>query len=237
MVALPLARAVGRAGRVVGLDLSGGMLAVARAKAQAEGLMAPHGPLELVEQDADVAAFPPGAFDAITCSAALPFLPDTPRSLATWRDWLRPGGAGGGSGSGGLLAFNAFAAPNTPEFGIFLRLLKDRHGIEVEDPCARLGSEERCGAAMAAAGFVDVQVTREEFDDTRPRPLDAFVEGWWRQCAGSPFAPLDALLRPEQVEALRVEFVAQATASAAQRLVGGSVVNRAVTFVVTGRRP
>ena len=50
MVALPLARAVGRAGRVVGLDLSGGMLAVARAKAEAEGLMAPHGPLELVEQ-------------------------------------------------------------------------------------------------------------------------------------------------------------------------------------------
>ena len=80
------------------------------------------------------------------------------------------------------------------------------------------------------------QVVRDEFDDTRPRPLAAFVEGWWRQCASSPFAPLDALLSPGEVEALRQEFVEQATASAAQRVVGGSVVNRAVTFVVTGRR-
>ena len=30
----------------------------------------------------------------------------------------------------------------------------------MEDPCERLGSEERCRAAMAAAGFVDVQVRR-----------------------------------------------------------------------------
>ncbi|KAG2449029.1 hypothetical protein HYH02_005781 [Chlamydomonas schloesseri] len=269
MVALPLARAVGRGGRVVGLDLSRGMLAVAAAKAAAEGLLAPGGPLELVEQDADAASFPHGSLDAITCSAALPFLTDTPRTLATWHSWLRPGGAGSssrsssssssstsgcscssssssrgagagggaGGGDGGLLAFNAFAAPNSPEFGIFLRLLADRHGIEVEDPCERLGSEERCAAAMAAAGFVDVQVVREEFDDTRPRSLEAFVDSWWRQCACSPFAPLDALLSPEQVEALRAEWVVLATASAAQRLVGGSVVNRPVTFVVTGRRP
>ena len=33
--------------------------------------------------------FPTGSFDAIFCSAALPFVVDIPHALERWRHWLR----------------------------------------------------------------------------------------------------------------------------------------------------
>jgi SAM-dependent methyltransferase len=62
--------------------------AQAEAKARAASLRN----LELVAADIDELCYAPGTWDAILCSSAVPFLPDIPAALRTWREWLRPGG-------------------------------------------------------------------------------------------------------------------------------------------------
>lgn len=60
----------------------------AELKAEAEWL----DNLTFLVADIDACSFPAGAFDAVLCSSALPFLPDIPASLARWHTWLRPTG-------------------------------------------------------------------------------------------------------------------------------------------------
>lgn len=101
-LALPLARAAGAGGRVVGVDISEPMLERARAKARA--LAAPDvtgtrgrapapgvAALEFVRMDGETLPFPDGSFDAATLSLALRYF-DVPRVLAEMRRVLRPGG-------------------------------------------------------------------------------------------------------------------------------------------------
>jgi ubiquinone/menaquinone biosynthesis C-methylase UbiE len=83
----PLARSVGAAGLVVGLDFSGGMLARARARTAGEYSTA------LVRGDAERLPFRAGSFDAITCSHAFYELKGSgaERALAEAARTLRPG--------------------------------------------------------------------------------------------------------------------------------------------------
>lgn len=74
-------------GRVVGLDASAGMLALARDK------LAPFGDrAALVRQSAADLPFADGAFAAVTCLEALEFLPDDAAALREMARVLRPGG-------------------------------------------------------------------------------------------------------------------------------------------------
>lgn len=87
-----LARAVGDEGRVVGIDISGGMADIARKRVDQAGL------IERVRIDrGDVRDLPyeDGAFDIVFCSFTLELFEDDerPRVLAEIRRVLRPGGA------------------------------------------------------------------------------------------------------------------------------------------------
>ncbi len=88
LVAIPTARLVGESGRVVGVDISKGMLDRASKAVEAEGL----GNIELVHMDAEKLAFPASSFDLILCSSALPYLSDIPAALRLWHGLLKPGG-------------------------------------------------------------------------------------------------------------------------------------------------
>ena len=75
-------------GRVVGLDLAGGVLMTARRRLDAEDLT-----VELLEHDAgDLDRFPSGSFDRVMINYALHHVPDIDRCLAGVRRVLRPGG-------------------------------------------------------------------------------------------------------------------------------------------------
>ncbi|GCB23394.1 ubiquinone biosynthesis O-methyltransferase [Aspergillus awamori] len=89
-------QAVGRSGLVVGVDISPGMLDVARHKAQQTGSN-----VTFLQHDiSDLSGvglermLPPGeeGFDLITCAAALVLLPDPGRAVRGWMRWLKPGG-------------------------------------------------------------------------------------------------------------------------------------------------
>ncbi len=86
-----LMQAVGQDGQVVGLDLSPGMLAVARSKLAGRGMLSR---VELVRADGACLPFAPGSFDALFAAFVLELFdtPDIPRVLAECRRALRPGG-------------------------------------------------------------------------------------------------------------------------------------------------
>jgi SAM-dependent methyltransferase len=87
VVARAVAAAVGPRGRVVGLDLRPGMLAVAR------GLPAPAGaPIEWVEGDATAPDLPDETFDLVVCQQGLQFFADRAAALGAVRRLLVPGG-------------------------------------------------------------------------------------------------------------------------------------------------
>ncbi len=88
---LDLASKVGASGQVCGVDLSPGMLAVAREKLAGASLAAP---VDLREGDARQLPFGEATFDAVYSSFTLELFPeaDVPRVLAEVRRVLRPGG-------------------------------------------------------------------------------------------------------------------------------------------------
>lgn len=69
--------------RLTGIDLSGGMVAVARAELPAA---------TLVEGDATVLPFADDAFDLVTCATGVHLFPDADAAIAEWARVLRPGG-------------------------------------------------------------------------------------------------------------------------------------------------
>lgn len=87
--AIPAARAVGPAGRVLGIDVAGPLLELARARAAREGL----GNAEFRCGDATCTGLPGGCFDAVVCVFGVFFAPDMPAFAAQMWRLARPGGA------------------------------------------------------------------------------------------------------------------------------------------------
>lgn len=73
--------------RLVGVDHSAEMLAVARVLAEATGMTA-----EWFQADAAALPFPDDSFDIAFCQQALQFFPDRPAALRDLRRVLKPGG-------------------------------------------------------------------------------------------------------------------------------------------------
>jgi ubiquinone/menaquinone biosynthesis C-methylase UbiE len=86
--ALPAARAVGRAGRVLGIDIAEPLLVKARRRAAQEGL----GQARFERADATNTGLPSGSFDAVVCVFGVFFVADMPAFVAEMWRMVRPGG-------------------------------------------------------------------------------------------------------------------------------------------------
>jgi ubiquinone/menaquinone biosynthesis C-methylase UbiE len=86
--ALPAARAVGAAGRVIGVDLAIDAVMRARERAREEGLAN----VEFRLADFDQVYFRPASFDVIICVFGIFFMPDMVGALAKMWRFLRAGG-------------------------------------------------------------------------------------------------------------------------------------------------
>jgi SAM-dependent methyltransferase len=158
------AQIVGPGGRVVGLDLDDGMLAVAR-----DGTRSPEdAPIEWHRGDAQRMPFDAATFDYVICLEGIQFFPSRLAGLREIRRVLRPGGLLVASVWGPLHANPAYEA------------LAEGLRAFVSDAAARLPpftltDADEIRSAVTAAGFGRVGVSAETLTFSVPS-AEAFVE-------------------------------------------------------------
>jgi ubiquinone/menaquinone biosynthesis C-methylase UbiE len=189
--ACSIARRIGPGGHVVGVDLSPGMLDRARSLIDAEQL--PN--VELVEADAtDLRNVSASTFDAVVCSAGLLYMPVT-QALSAWYRLLKPNG---------VVAFSTMRA-GSPATGRIFRECAARFGLNLKDPSAALGSEDRCRSALEAAGFEGIRVIGGSVDFERLDPSlawEANLRSAKHRAVGTLSAEQQAALREQYIRAL-----------------------------------
>ena len=164
--ALTAARAVGPSGRVVAVDMSPGMLAIARERIDAAGL---HN-VELVESDAESLRLDADSFDAALCRWGLMFMPDLDGVVRGLHRALKPGGR--------FATAVWSVSDKVPICGLARDAIRRITGI-VPPPNAldptRLADTSILERALAAPGFRDVTIERLIVTFEFPSP-DAFAD-------------------------------------------------------------
>ena len=149
--ALTAARAVGQSGRVVAVDMSPGMLAIARERIDAAGLKN----VELVESDAESLSLDAHSFDAVLCRWGLMFMPDLDGVVRGMHRALKP--------SGRFATAVWSVADKVPMCGLARDAIRRITGIvpppDAPDPI-RLADASILERALGAAGFRDVTIER-----------------------------------------------------------------------------
>jgi ubiquinone/menaquinone biosynthesis C-methylase UbiE len=203
--------------RVTGLDLMGGMLAVARERADAAGL-----DIELVEGDALDLPFEDESFDAATCQQGVQFFPDRVQALRELRRVLVPGGRA-------VVACWAemAASPAHEAIADVVAKLVPEAEAAARNPYS-LASADALASLLREAGFADVEVERVE-GDLRFPSAEELTRGYLE---GSPMALALAHVGAEEREALFRAIVDEVRAR-----IGEPIVSSMVTNISTGIAP
>jgi ubiquinone/menaquinone biosynthesis C-methylase UbiE len=201
VVARTAADRLGGRGRVTGLDLNQGMLAVA-ARLRPD--------IEWRQGDAAALPFPAGSFDVVLCQAALMFFPDRAGALREMARVAVPGGTvavqvwdrlDAQAGFGPMYeAFARHLGPGAAALESAYWALGDLHlvrslfeaaGLRVTGTRTRVGTVSYASAAEAVATEIEATPLAERIDrDTYDRILAAGIE----------------IMRPFEVDGGRVEF-------------------------------
>jgi SAM-dependent methyltransferase len=220
--ALTAAGVVGSSGRVVGTDISPGMLGVARARATDLGIKN----AEFHEMDAEALDLPEGTFNAVLCRFGLMFLPNVEQALGGIRRLLVPGGG---------FAASTWGPPdrnpmNAATFAAIARVLQLPPPAAGTPGIFSLADGADLARRVQAAGFVDLHTetlaVRSEFES-----LEAYVR-FLQDVA----APIRKLLAGESRE--RRSEVWEAVADANREFVGhdGRFYLSGESLLVRGRR-
>lgn len=195
--ALLLAERVAPEGDVLGVDVSDGMLATARARAQAAGVA----DLRFERMDADRLALTDAEWDGATCRWGYMLMPDPLAALAETHRVLRPG-ARHSLAVWDVRASNPWIAAPSDE-------LLRRGLAEPPDPSGpgmfSLAGDGKLAAVLERAGFRDPAV--EGLDIAFRFPS---MDGWWAYWLDMShgFAPAVERLAPAERDDLRAGLAA-----------------------------
>jgi SAM-dependent methyltransferase len=149
--ALTAARAVGQSGHVVAVDMSAGMLAIAKERIDSAGLKN----VELVESDAESLVLDAHSFDAVLCRWGLMFMPDLDGLLQRLHRALIPGGR--------IATAVWSSADKVPLCGLARDAIRRITGVvpppNAPDPL-KLADTSILDRALVGAGFRDVSIER-----------------------------------------------------------------------------
>ena len=220
--AILAAHAVGSNGSVIGLDLSEGMLAVARRKANALGLT------NIMFQNDDVTTLPFNqySFDAVISRFCLMFLPDIPAAVTEIARVLR---------SGGYITAAVWSTPDkNPFMRIPMEVIKKFIELPAPDPnqpgifrLAKTGDLIRMMEEEGLKGIADEEVGGESFFNSAEEYLSNIEE---------LAAPLQALFA-RLTQAQRDEVEAEIKRVVNQYRRGDKIFLPMAFRVVTGRKP
>jgi ubiquinone/menaquinone biosynthesis C-methylase UbiE len=170
--AIPAAEAVGSEGRVIGVDLAGNLLDLARAKARRGGLTQ----AEFQVGDMMSLDFPDAAFDAVVCVFGIFFVPDMPAAVRElWRR-VKPGGK---------LALttwgpNFFEPANT---AFWESIRKEAPGLHKSfNPWDRISHPDSLAAMLEEAGIKTADIVEQ----AEIHPITS-PENWWTTLLGSGY--------------------------------------------------
>ncbi|NOX76343.1 MAG: class I SAM-dependent methyltransferase [Gammaproteobacteria bacterium] len=192
-LAVALAQAVGPSGRVLGIDLSEGMLDQASKNVKKMAL----NNVDFLLMDAEQPTCEDNYFNAVTCSFGLFFLPDMAGALRQWRRVTRPGGR---------VMFSSFTERAFRQPGEQFVQDLEAAGLDMSEKTlasARLKDADVCRELMLDAGFSDIQ---QEVLQVGYYLRDA--EQWWSVVWNSAMRGLVASLGPDALAAFRREHLA-----------------------------
>lgn len=181
---VPLAKAVGKEGRLVGIDLSQKMLDKAKSELAKRNLQA-----QLLKMDAESLDFPDASFDALTCGSALYFFPDPQKALREFFRVLK---------KGGYLALSIFAKTD-PRY----RWLSERAkalGACKNVIVQRFKESDELQRVIKEAGFEKIELI-EEIVDIHFRDL----EYWWQSLWSNATRAMLEQLTPADLQLLKEE--------------------------------
>ena len=191
IVARLAARQVGDAGRVAGLDVNPGMLAVARAVTPSDLRIEWH------EASAEAMPLPDAAFDVVLCQMGLQFVQDRDAAVREMRRVLV---------RGGRLLLNV-PGPMPRAFTILAEALARHAGPEAAGFVGHVFSlhdEAEIRDLVGGAGFHGVAVQSDTLSLHLPPP----EEFLWQYVHGTPLAGVVAPLDDERRDALQRDVVA-----------------------------
>lgn len=182
---------VGRAGRVAGLDVNPGMLAVAEASTP------PEMSIEWHQASAEKIPLPDESFDAVLCQMSLQFIPDRPQALREMRRVQT---------ASGRLVLNV-PGPTAPLFAV----LADAMGKHIAPQATgfvqavfALHEEAELERLLHEAGFHDVDTRAEDRELSLPAPREFL----WQYVGSTPLAAVVAEVDDDARAALEREVVA-----------------------------
>jgi ubiquinone/menaquinone biosynthesis C-methylase UbiE len=193
--AIPAAQAVGSEGSVLGIDLSEGMLAIARTKARERGLTN----VEFRKGDMLDAGLAASRYDAVVCVFGIFFVPDMVAAVRELWKAVRPGGQ---------LAITTwgprFFEPGSTAFWNAVRTVAPELHKSF-NPWDRICDPQSLEQLLADAGVENPAATAEAAEHPIPSP-----EAWWSAVLGSGYRGtlerLDARGR-EHVRAANFAFI------------------------------
>jgi SAM-dependent methyltransferase len=199
--AVTAARRVAPGGRVIAVDQSPGMLAIARERAESLRITN----VEFRESDGEALTLAEHDFDAVLCRWGLMFMPDLASALSGFRERLV---------SGGRIAASVWSTPDkVPMISIGADIVRKLANLPPPAPGAldplRLGDTSILRNALEQSGFTEIKIERMpvtfEFDS-----VEDFTK--MREDVASAFRALLARQSPE----MRRQIIAAVTDAARQ---------------------
>ena len=187
--AIPAAEIVGADGSVVGVDLAGNLLELARAKANQRGLTN----IQFQSGDLMHLPFEDESFDTVVCVFGIFFVPDMEAALRELKRVVR---------NGGRVAITTwgprFFEPATRVFWDSIRDVRPDL-YKGFNPWDRISEVDAVLQLLARAGFSDPQAVAEFDLQTVNAPED-----WWAMIMGSGYRGTVEQLSPEDRERVRL---------------------------------
>ena len=192
VVARQAAPLVGAAGRVAGLDITPGMLAVARAVSERQGLG-----IEWHEGRAEALPFADGSFDLVVSQFALMFFTDRRTALSEMRRVL--------SEDGGRVAIHVLhAIERHPFYQALDEAIERRLGLSAVRDIFSLGDPDALAALMRRVGFRQIGIVSASLTAQFGDPDQFLIAEIELDTAAIPaMQHLDAAARQDLVAALR----------------------------------